>query len=346
MKQNLFLILFSFLFTTVYAQQKQLDKLIADSNITGAQLAWIKNGKTVFKTAGFADTEHKIKVDKHTMFQAASLSKVVLAYVVMELVDQKKFDLDKPLSEYFTYPRIKDDPQAQKITARMALKHLTGFPNWVVGPRSANWSTSTLNTQFVPGSKWQYSGEGFFYLQATIEHLLNKDFQVIAQEMVFSPLGMKNSTFTWQDQFNQQAAFGHNEKGVQAARSKFTRSNAAFTLLTTASDYLLFLIELQKKQLTALCSDTYPLYSNERNFELAKNISWGLGIGIFNNEFGKNAWHWGDNGNFKGFFMTSPKANEILVYFTNSSNGLKLMPVLCTQYFGKGTWFTPPNWLE
>jgi len=339
--------LFCFLGVSVTKGQKpNLVQLIADSNIAGAQLIWIKNGKVSYQNAGYADTKQKIKVTKNTLFQAASLSKVVLAYVCLTLVDQQTIDLDRPLSKYFNYPRISEDSAAQKITARMVLKHLSGFPNWAEGPGRASWKTSKLTTQFEPGTKWQYSGEGFFYLQATIEHLLKKDFQQIASEMVFRPLGMKHSTFVWDNKFDKITAYGHQVNGEQDKRSTFLRSNSAYTLLTTASDYALFLKELSKKQLNHLMDDQITLYSEQMPYELAKHISWGLGIGIYSNEIGKTAWHWGDNGNFKGFFILNPEKNEILICLTNHTNGLKLMPVLANAYFGKAVWFIPPTWLE
>lgn len=346
MKRILVLLCCAFCFNAAKAQKPDLAKLIADSNITGAQLVWIKNGKVSQQNAGLADSKQNVKVTKNTLFQAASLSKVILAYICLTLVDQQTLDLDRPLSKYFNYSRISGDSAAQKITARIVLKHLSGFPNWAEGPGRASWPTSRLNTQFEPGTKWQYSGEGFFYLQATIEHLLKKDFQQIANEMVFKPLGMKHSTFVWDSKFDKITAFGHQMNGQQDKRSTFLRSNAAYTLLTTASDYALFLQELIKKQLSHLMKDQVALYSSEKPYELARHLSWGLGIGVYSNEIGKTAWHWGDNGNFKGFFIIHPEKNEILICLTNHTNGLKLMPVLSQAYFGRATWFTPPAWLE
>lgn len=346
MKGILLILCCFFSFNIAKAQKPNLNQLIADSNITGAQLVWVKNGKISRQNAGFADSKQKAKVTKNTLFQAASLSKVVLAYICLTLVDQHTLDLDRPLSKYFTYPRISEDSAAQKITARMVLKHLSGFPNWTEGPGRATWQTSKLSTQFEPGTKWQYSGEGFFYLQATIEHLLKKDFQQIASEMVFKPLRMEHSTFVWDNKFDKISAFGHQINGQQDKRSTFVRSNAAYTLLTTASDYALFLQELIKKQLSHLMNDQVALYSSEKPYELAKHINWGLGIGIYTKEIGNTAWHWGDNGNFKGFFIVHPEKKEILICLTNHTNGLKLMPALAQSYFGKATWFIPPNWLE
>ena len=67
----------------------------------------------------------------------ASLSKVVFAYLVMQLVQEKRLDLARPLAEYLprplpeyeAYRDLAGDARWQKLTARMALTHTTGLPN-------------------------------------------------------------------------------------------------------------------------------------------------------------------------------------------------------------------------
>ena len=56
---------------------------------------------------------------------------------------------------------------------------------------------------------------------------------------------------------------------------------------------------------------------------------------MLKNELGKMEWHWGDNGDYKTFFMIHPERQQILVCFTNSVNGLKLMKPLANTFFGK-----------
>ena len=63
------------------------------------------------------------------MFGAASLSKPVFAYAVMQLVDAGLLSLDAPLASYV--PNfVSNDPRAADITVRNALSHTTGLPNW------------------------------------------------------------------------------------------------------------------------------------------------------------------------------------------------------------------------
>ncbi len=258
---------------------------------------------------------------------------------------EKKIDIDIPLYRYFDYSRIKDDEESKKITARMVLNHTTGWPNWAQNPMQKAWGTSSLKTQFKPGTKWGYSGEGFVFLQLAIQKILKKDFQSIAKERVFIPLGMKSSSFIWQEGFADRATYGHNSKNEPVARTEYFLPNASFSLLTTATDYSLFLKALVKKYLSTMLAVEVPLYDAKKPDSNAKRLFWGLGLGIQKNELGKMAWHWGDNGDYKGFFIINPEKQQLLVCFTNSINGLKLMKPLANQFFGNANWYAA-NWLE
>ena len=323
----------------VFSQSAFIDKLIADSSVKGVQLIWVDKNKTTSYNSGSAFTGVNQKVNSTTIFQAASLSKVVLAYICMQLVAERKINIDTPLYVYFNYHRMKDDPNSKNITARMVLNHTTGWQNWAENPMQKAWSSSTLKTQFKPGTKWSYSGEGFVYLQLAIQSILKKDFQNIASERVFKPLGMKNSSFIWEERFAKSATYGHNNKNEPTERSEYFLPNAAYSLLTTAHDYSLFLKVLLKHQLNLMLKNEISVNNN------AKYLFWGLGLGIQKNELGKMAWHWGDNGDYKTFFMIHPERQQILVCFTNSVNGLKLMKPLANNFFGKAHWYAA-DWLN
>lgn len=329
----------------MFAQGEEIDKLKSDNKVTGLQLVWINKDETSTYTFGSAFTGVHEKVNVSTIFEAASLSKVVLAYITMQLAAEKKINLDTPLFRYFDYPRMKNDKDSKKITARMVLNHTTGWPNWTQNPMQKAWGNSILKTQFTPGTKWTYSGEGFVYLQLAIQSILNKDFQSIANERVFKPLGMKNSSFIWEERFADWATYGHNSKNEPTGRTEYFLPNAAFSLLTTATDYSLFLTHLAKKYLPTMLTAPISLYDPIKPDSNAKQLSWGLGLGIQKNELGKMAWHWGDNGDYKTFFIILPEKQQMLVCFTNSINGLKLMKPLANHFFGKATWYAA-NWLD
>ena len=61
------------------------------------------------------------------------MSKPFYTYALLKLVEDGKFELDRPLIEYLDKPYLVDEPLHKQITARMALTHTTGFPNWRKG---------------------------------------------------------------------------------------------------------------------------------------------------------------------------------------------------------------------
>ena len=133
--------------------------------ISGAQLAHVRDGVLREYVHGVVGDAGSAKVDARTTFEAASLSKVVGAYIALRLVDQGLIDLDTPLREYWRSPRIGDADPASAITARMVLNHTTGLPNWQISPSNPAIDGTPLESSFAPGARFAYSGEGFYLLQ-------------------------------------------------------------------------------------------------------------------------------------------------------------------------------------
>src|ERR1051325_10720395 len=60
--------------------------------------------------------------------------------------------------------------------------------------------------------------------------------------------------------------------------------------------------------------------------KVSDTISWGLGIGLATTPSGRSFWHWGDNGDFKAFVTGSEVSRRGVVIFTNSANGMMIIP--------------------
>lgn len=301
--------------------QNRTLQLLDSAAVPGLALAVI-NSKGVQHAQGFGVREAKtqLKIDEHTIFSAASLSKPVFTYLVLKLVDEGKFNLDKPLYQYYPYADIAHDERYQRITARMVLSHTTGFPNWRNGQ---------LNLVFEPQKRFSYSGEGFVYLQKVIEQLTQQSLEVLAQEKVFKPLAMSRSSFIWQKSFEDNFTYRHNRFGLPTGINKFEQANAAFSLQTTAADYGKFLVALlngkglKPASITQLFTPQVKTGQKFRDtLQTSKNIAWGLGLGLQISQTDEGFWHWGDNGDFKCFFFVSRTQKKGLVYFSNGGNGL------------------------
>jgi CubicO group peptidase (beta-lactamase class C family) len=203
-------------------QNNIIDRMHA-AKVTGLCISVFNNNVPVFtKAFGLADGTKNEPLKTSSILSAASFSKAVFAYIVMKLVEEKVIDLDTPLASYLNKPLpdykmqgsyrdyrdLKNDERYKKITARMCLDHTTGFPN------SRDFEPDKkLKIKYGPGTHYSYSGEGLVLLQFVIEQHTGKNLEEIAQQIVFKPFGMENTSYVWQGRFNDHLAYGHNSEG-------------------------------------------------------------------------------------------------------------------------------------
>ncbi|MBA4148221.1 MAG: cyanophycinase [Verrucomicrobia bacterium] len=314
-------------------------QLMAAWNVPGVSIAVVRNHKLAWlgqygiKTHGQTD-----QVNANTVFEAASMSKPVFAYVALQLVQEGLLDLDTPLVEILGRPYITDEPLHKRITARMVLTHTTGFPNW----RPGGWRRDgPLPVHFEPGTQERYSGEGFLFLQRAVEKLTGLPTEELMQKRLLEPLGMTNSSYVWRDSYDSMAASGHTSEGriPERERSIYRTANSAFTLYTTPADYALFLIEMMRKDrsgkhsLNAKTLDAMLTVSSNSKGNDAESLPneeggkarFGLGWRVEMRENGKRVYHSGSNGTgFRCYADFHPPTGNGIVIMANGVNGNKL----------------------
>lgn len=321
---------------------RTIPQLMKDADVPGLSILLIRDGKVFWQRPfGVTNAETKQPVTESTVFEAASLSKPVFAYGVLKLADSGKLDLDTPLVKYMPGAYVENDERLNQLTARRVLSHTTGFPNWRPpgGP---------LKIYFTPGERFSYSGEGFVYLQAVVEHLTGQPLDAFMKKSVFDPLGMTSSSYVWQDRFEPLKAFGHNQAGEVTTRRQPKEANAAASLNTTPSDYARFVIavmngtglkrETARQMLTPqikvqencqICvNDTGPV-------RLLQDVAWGLGWGLQRTADGDSFWHWGDSNNDVQCYVVAYPAKKMgVMVFTNSGNGHSIIPRIIDEAIG------------
>ncbi|MEM7281916.1 MAG: serine hydrolase domain-containing protein [Pseudomonadota bacterium] len=305
--------------------ESYLQALAEAAAIPGLSFAYLENRKLQLITVGLADTDNQITVTKDTIFEAASLSKPVLAFIVLKLAERGEFSLDQPLYEILQNSRIQNKEWAKLITAKHVLTRQTGLPNW---------SRGDLELSFKPGSDFNYSGEGYVYLQNVVEKLTGLPLNALAKREVFDPLEMKNSYFTWNEEDQLKLAKGHDRAGNQVTRG-IPESNAAASLNTTPEDYLIFVRAwFDNEQLQPASRElAFEPRAKKVQGEPPTTMGWGLGWGVSTLGESKTLWHWGDNGVFRGFVAVAPDTERAFVYFTNSQNGLAISKQLTERFF-------------
>jgi CubicO group peptidase (beta-lactamase class C family) len=215
---------------------QSLPLLMDVTEVPGIAMSVVRERRVVWQYhAGIADIKTRKPVSTDTLWPAASLGKPVFALAVLRLVEEKKIGLDTPLSRYLP-GYTPNEPRANRITARHVLSHSSGLPNW------RDDDSEQLVPQFEPGSRFRYSGEGFFYLERVVEHVVGAPFEQFMEQSVFASLGMTSSTYTWRADMPSRVVAGHDRDqsytvfwqrlGVQLLEeaSRQNRTLASFTI--------------------------------------------------------------------------------------------------------------------
>ena len=296
-----------------------VQQLATDAQIPGLSMAVIGDDRaTRLAVAGVRNTHSRVAVDRHTVFAAASLSKPLFAYAVLRLVDAGELTLDTPLSRYVP-DYVADDPRSTTITVRHILSHTSGLPNWRSGDVS-------LKTQFCPGERFSYSGEGFVWLQRVVEAVTGGPFDGTLRRLVFGPLGMDRSSYTWQTQFEANYADPHDAEMAPGSKIRPSVPDAAASLQTTADDYARFLEAVLSG--AGLRRDTARYWLDPQVHMHDAQIAWGLGWGLETSPGTFFQWGDCDQGRFKAFAMGSLQQRCATVVLTNGFNGMAIMPEL------------------
>lgn len=266
--------------------------------IPGVSLAVIQEKAITTFDWGVKNSSLADPVTSSTVFEAASLTKPLIAYLALKLCEKGVLDLDHPL------PLLEEN--LPLITLRQILSHTAGFPTENRKPGDP------LHLISLPGSSFAYSGEGFCYLGRVIEHLTGTSLASLSRELVFKPLHMEESNLIWEEKYNWQAASPHNRQEQPLEKWKPVQAIASFSLHTTASDFAKFMIGAR----------AFPEMSAV-NHQVNDSIGWGLGWGIeMTSDENHAIWHSGNNGTFQCFAFQNKQIGFVIM--TNSANGMKL----------------------
>ncbi|MEO5563057.1 MAG: serine hydrolase domain-containing protein [Chitinophagaceae bacterium] len=311
--------------------QDNILALLKENNVPAVGIGIIRNGK-LRQVSVYGELTKNVAAPYNTIFNVASLTKPVVTMLTLKLVSMGKWNLDEPLSNYWVDPEIANDPRHKKITTRIVLSHQTGFVNW-------RWlhATKKLAIDFEPGTKFQYSGEGFEYLRKALENRFNKTLDQLTDSLIFSPLGMKDTRQYWDKNMDESRfALWHDKEGNNTYTDhKKTPVSAADDLLTTIEDYGKFGVSVMYKTgLTDIVFNDMIKPQSTMKEGHHMGLGWELIENLSNNEYALI--HSGADRGVKTLVLLLPKSGQGLVIMTNGDNGVKLYEKIITNSLDLG----------
>jgi D-alanyl-D-alanine carboxypeptidase len=164
-------------------------------NAPALAVAIVQRGKIAYaRTFGSADDQ--------TRFRIASLTKMMTAVSVLQLVDRGRIKLDERVSTY-----LPNAPYADRITVRQLLNHTSGLYNYGDDSFKAGANKKPTTPQNIlelvaaqplvspPGTRFSYSNSGYVVLGQIVEHVSGRSLTAYEQQAIFSVAGMTQTRF-------------------------------------------------------------------------------------------------------------------------------------------------------
>ncbi|MCA1057200.1 serine hydrolase [Rossellomorea aquimaris] len=146
----------------------------------------------------FTEAERPINMEKDTIFDLASISKIFTTTAAMILYEEGKFNLDDPVADYI--PEFAANGK-EDVTIRQLMTHTSGFTAWIPLYRQGNDREDRLQIVFnqplanEPGTTYTYSDLNMITLGAIVERLSGKRLDEFVKETITEPIGMEDTMY-------------------------------------------------------------------------------------------------------------------------------------------------------
>ncbi len=226
---------------------------MASQHIPGAAFVFVQNGRVVLERSyGMADIEHDRPVDTHTIWRIGSISKVVTATAVMQLVDRGQVELDAAVDRYVhrvTIPNTYPD----SVTVRHLLTHTAGFDEIRPGTQAASEDgilplAAFLGDKLVrvrpPGRVIAYSTYGITLAGELVEEVSGVPFETYVKQNIWVPLAMEHACIAVPQAWEHHVARGYEVDGDSAVAQawEWYHTAPASSINATVSDMARFMI--------------------------------------------------------------------------------------------------------
>ncbi|SHN76232.1 CubicO group peptidase, beta-lactamase class C family [Flavobacterium fryxellicola] len=306
-----------------------------------------KNGQIIYeKYEGYANFRDKIEITKSTPLHLASVSKVITATAILKLVNAKRIELDQKVNtilKEFPYP---------DVTIKTLLNHRSGMRNYAyfTDRDKTVWdrhniltnqdiltimATKDIGLEFKTDTRFSYCNTNYAMLALIVEKITKLPFKEAMKQIIFEPLGMKNTYVFDYDKDKDSAVTSYKGNKVEIGKDYLDAVYGDKNIYSTPRDLLKF--DRARNSATfltpALQAMVYKGYSNERKG--TKN--YGLGIRMVNWETGQNFyfhngwWH----GNTSSYITLQKEGVTIIALsnkFTRKTYDVRKLAVLFGDY--------------
>jgi len=197
--------------------QARLDELRAAHHVPGAVLAVLVGDEIHELASGVLHRGTGVETTTDSVFQLGSIAKVYTATLIMRLAETGKLDLDAPVVEVLPEFETIDPEATGRITTRRLLSHLSGLTcDFTLDTGRGDdciarfvEASKGIAMDCPPGTAVSYSSVGYQVLGRIAEVLTGLTWDQALKDLVFAPLGLKQSMTLPEEALSFSAAMSH-----------------------------------------------------------------------------------------------------------------------------------------
>jgi CubicO group peptidase (beta-lactamase class C family) len=322
--------------------QDRLATLLAEHQVPGAAVGVVLGDELIDHAAGVLSRSTGVEATADSVFQIGSITKVWTTTLIMQLVDEGKVDLDRPIRSYLPEFVIADDSAAAVISTQQLLCHTAGFEGDIFnetgkGDDAVEKFVATLasTTQlFPPGEMFSYNNAGFAVLGRLVEVLRGTSYDAALREHLFTPLGLAHAAGDPYEAILHRAAVGHirpepDADPVPAPMWAMTRGMApAGAMLAMSARDLLTFAKLHLDGGADVLSTAGVAAMQEPQVKLPAlgmmGESWGLGWELFDFDGTRVFGHDGGTIGQNAFLRVLPEHRLAIALLTNGGGTIEV----------------------
>ena len=320
---------------------EELKNLLERHNVAGISIAVLRDFHLAYaRCEGVISNESREPLWPDTVFQAASISKIISAVLTMILVEKGRLDLDGPVNEYLKSWKLPDNDCTSKapVTIRRMLSHFSGInvPSYrgfekageipslleVLNGTGACNAPAVIVEKPVDG-QFAYSTGSFEILQTVFQDVTGESFETLVQRELLQPLNMHRSCFAQplDGPLGRNAACGHTSEGKPVEGNWFVYpTQAGSGIWTTPTDLAKFALHLQKI-LQGNTSGLLQPQSLKMMLSPYHEPFFGLGFALYNDKGpGRFFGHTGNTEGYRSMFIAHESGGCGAFILANGNN--------------------------
>jgi CubicO group peptidase (beta-lactamase class C family) len=323
---------------------------IQKHKVPGASAAVFRAGQWEVAAGGVTNVTTGVDVTAETVMHIGSITKVLNATLVMQLVDEGRVELAAPLKRYLPDFQVADRDATELITVEMLLNHTCGidgeyFPD--AGPDAERIEDvipciARQGQIHAPGAELSYCNSGAVLAGYLAQRLLGKSWYTLIEERIFEPLELQHSVVQPADALLHRAAVGHflNKDGTNT-RTSFAFLNPSFapagaTAMLAAKDLATFALAHVNDGVGTnghrLLSAASARRMRRQTAAWRGVVGGGFGLGWMTMDKGIIG-HDGGGPGIVSWLFADPAAKTVAAVLTNAAHGVPVVDEITAPLF-------------